>query len=62
VKVYAWSAETNRLLTEERGISFEEVVLNIDLGNEVDVFDHPNQREYPGHRISVVIIESSSIT
>jgi len=32
-------------------------VLNIQLGNEVDVFEHPNQERYPGQRISVVVIE-----
>ena len=42
---------------EERGISFEEVVLNIQLGNEVDIYDHPNQERYPGQKISVVLIE-----
>jgi len=35
----------------------KEVVLNIQLGNEVDIFDHPNQSRYPGQKVSVVIIE-----
>lgn len=42
----------------ERGISFEEVVLNIQLGNEVDIFEHPNHERYPGQKISVVVIEN----
>ncbi|WP_419625234.1 toxin, partial [Thiolapillus sp.] len=33
------------------------VVLNIQLGNEVDIFEHPNQERYPGQQISVVVIE-----
>ncbi len=57
MKVYSWSSEKNDFLKETRNISFEEVLLNIQLGNEVDVFDHPNQERYPGQRISVVIIE-----
>jgi uncharacterized DUF497 family protein len=57
VKIYAWNPEKNDLLMEERGISFEEVVLNIQLGNEVDIYDHPNQQRYPGQKISVVLIE-----
>jgi uncharacterized DUF497 family protein len=57
VKIYAWNPEKNDLLMEERGISFEEVVLNIQLGNEVDIYDHPNQERYPGQKISVVLIE-----
>jgi hypothetical protein len=57
VKIYARNPEKNDLLMEERGISFEEVVLNIQLGNEVDIYDHPNQERYPGQKISVVLIE-----
>ncbi len=57
MKTYSWSSEKNKLLKEERGISFEEVVYNIQLGNEVDIFEHPNQDRYPGQKISVVLIE-----
>jgi hypothetical protein len=45
------------LLKKERGISFEEVVFHIEQGDEVDIFDHPNQERYPGQKISVVLIE-----
>ncbi|MCB1736455.1 MAG: BrnT family toxin [Gammaproteobacteria bacterium] len=58
MKTYAWSSEKNALLKAERGVSFEEVVLNIQLGNELDLFEHPNQQRYPGQMISVVMIES----
>jgi len=57
MKTFAWNSEKNELLKAERGISFEEVVLNIQLGNEVDFFEHPNQERYPGQQISVVVIE-----
>ena len=57
MKTFAWNSEKNELLRAERGISFEEVVLNIQLGNEVDIFEHPNQERYPGQQISVVVIE-----
>jgi len=36
MKIYAWNSEKNELLKENRGVSFEEVVLSIQLGNEVD--------------------------
>ena len=58
MKSYAWNAEKNDLLKKERSISFEDVVLNIQLGNEVDIYDHPNQERYSGQKISVVLIES----
>ena len=57
MKNYSWNSEKNDLLKEARNISFEEVVLNIQLGNEVDVYDHPNQGRYPGQKVSVVLIE-----
>jgi len=57
MKTYGWNPEKNALLQETRGISFEEVVLNIELVNEVEVFEHPNQADYPGQRISIVIVE-----
>ena len=57
MKVYSWNPEKNEWLQKERGISFEEVVLNIQLGNEVAIYDHPNARKYPNQKISVVIIE-----
>ncbi|MEW8287616.1 MAG: hypothetical protein AB2672_00645 [Candidatus Thiodiazotropha endolucinida] len=42
---------------DERGISFEEIVLNIYLGNELDIFENPNQEKYPNQTISVVLVE-----
>lgn len=57
MKTYAWNHEKNDLLKQDRGISFEEIVLNVHLGNELDIYDHPNQDRYPGQKISVVLVE-----
>lgn len=57
VKHYAWSPEKNEQLKMERGISFEDVVFHIEAGDEIDLFEHPNQERYPGQKISVVLIE-----
>jgi len=57
VKYYDWDSEKNEKLMAERGISFEDIVFNIGLGAEVDVFEHPNQAKYPGQRISVVVVD-----
>jgi uncharacterized DUF497 family protein len=57
MKHYAWSPEKNEQLRKERGVSFEDVVFHIEAGDEVDIFDHPNQERYPGQKISVVLIE-----
>ncbi len=57
MKTYSWNSEKNDHLIVQRNISFEDIVLNIRLGNEVDVYDHPNQQRYPDQKISVVLIE-----
>ena len=58
MKVFAWDPVKNERLKVERGISFEEIVLNMQLGNEVDLFEHPNQERYPGQQIAVVVVEN----
>jgi len=58
MKIYAWDPEKNDFLIKERGISFEDIVLNIQLGNEVDIYDHPNQERYPEQKIPVVLIDN----
>ena len=57
MKTYAWNSEKNEQLISEREISFEDIVVSIHLGYEVDIYDHPNQDRYPGQKISVVIVE-----
>ncbi len=57
MKNFAWNPEKNEQLKRERGVSFEDVVFHIGGGDEVDIFDHPNQESYPGQKISVVLIE-----
>ena len=58
MKVFAWDPEKNDRLQTERGISFEQIVVNILQVKEVDVFDHPNQAKYPGQKISLVVVDS----
>ena len=57
MKIYAWDSDKNRQLIAERNISFEDIVLNIFLGNEVDIYEHPNRKRYPDQKISVVNVE-----
>ena len=56
-KIYNWNVEKNQLLIEERGISFEKIVFEISVGNELAVVMHPNQNKYPGQMISVVEVD-----
>lgn len=53
---YQWNHEKNLQLKEERGIGFEQVVLHIERGDVLGVYEHPNWERYPNQRILVVKI------
>ena len=53
---YKWNLQKNEKLKNERGISFEQVVMHIENGDVLDVVAHPNQKKYPGQLIIVVEI------
>ncbi len=57
-KTFNWNSDKNQVLINNRGISFEDIVLNINLGNELDIYDHPNNERYPNQRVSVVLVEN----
>ena len=42
------------LLKKRRGISFEEIVFHIEIGDLLDILEHPNQEKYRGQRIFIV--------
>lgn len=52
--MYEWSAEKDRLLQEERGVGFEDVVIAIDSGGLLAVKEHPNKERYPNQMLYVV--------
>jgi uncharacterized DUF497 family protein len=56
-KIYNWNPEKNQILIQERGISFERIIFEISMGNEVTVVMHPNQEKYSGQMISVVQVD-----
>jgi uncharacterized DUF497 family protein len=57
MKYFSWNQEKNELLKAERQVSFEEVVLSIEMGFLLDVLEHPKQEKYKGQRIFVVNID-----
>ncbi len=54
MKSFRWNPDKNVLLMQERGISFEQVVVAVDGGGLIDVVAHPNPKQYPNQRILVV--------
>lgn len=55
MKPFRWGAEKNDRLMQERGISFEQMVVAIEAGGLLDVLDHPNASKYPNQKILVVV-------
>jgi len=51
---FSWNTEKNVLLKKRRGISFEEIVFHIEIGDLLDILEHPNQEKYRGQRIFIV--------
>ncbi|MBF0101382.1 MAG: DUF4258 domain-containing protein [Desulfobacterales bacterium] len=52
--IFNWNHEKNKILKEERGISFEAIVFCIENGLLLDIIEHPNQEKYRGQKIYVV--------
>lgn len=54
MKTYRWSELKNEQLKQLRGISFEDIVLALEVGGLLEIVDHPNPKRYPKQRIFVV--------
>jgi uncharacterized DUF497 family protein len=54
---FYWNEEKNVLLKQERGVSFERIVVAIEEGHLLDVLEHPNKEKYKNQIILVVEIE-----
>ena len=53
---FDFSAEKNQQLIEQRGISFEEVIVAIKEGAVLDILPHPNPTKYPNQMVYVLYI------
>lgn len=49
-----YGKEKNELLKQSRGIGFEEIISAINSGKILDVYNHPDQANYPEQKIYVV--------
>lgn len=58
MKIFNWNPDKNDQLILERNINFEEIVMAINEGNIVDVYDHPKQQQYPNQKIYAVQIDN----
>lgn len=51
---FFWNEEKNRMLKEERGISFDEIVEIIKKGGLLSDVQHPDKENYPNQRVMYV--------
>ena len=58
MKPFRWNPEKNEVLRNERGITFESIVVAIESGGLLDVLAHPNQAKYPTQRVLVVAYDN----
>ena len=54
MELFTWNNEKNHWLKETRGISFSEILQDIERGQLLDTIEHPNQAKYPGQRIFII--------
>jgi len=57
MKYFDWDSEKNEWLIQERGISFEEILIAINDGYLLDIVEHANKSNYPNQKVFIVEIE-----
>lgn len=58
MKYFDWNEEKNELLKKDRGISFELIISQIEMGNLLAIIEHPNIEKYKDQQIYVVEYEN----
>ena len=58
MKPFRWNPVKNEALKDERGVSFERIVVAIESDGLLDILAHPNQEKYPRQRIFVVAADN----
>lgn len=54
---FVFDPEKNKKLKEERGISFEEIILLMEQGFLVGVLEHSNKEKYPNQQFYAVDVD-----
>jgi uncharacterized DUF497 family protein len=58
MEYYKWDPEKNERIKTERGVSFEQVVLHIERGDLLGVYEHPRKDRHPNQQVLVVKIDN----
>lgn len=54
MKPFRWNPEKSAVLKQERGVSFEQIVVAVESDGLIDIVSHPNPARFPSQRILVV--------
>ncbi len=58
--IFEWDPEKNKLLQTERNAYFERIVIEIEAGIILDIFEHLNGQKYPNKIMIIVNIDGSA--
>ncbi|MEW6526100.1 MAG: toxin [Spirochaetota bacterium] len=58
MKTFNWNEEKNKLLKNERGICFEDIIHCIQNGKLLSIVEHKNPDKYPDQKIYVIEFNS----
>lgn len=58
MKAFDWNQAKNEWLMQERGVSFEHIILQIEQDGLLDILMHPDPVKYPGQRMFVVAVDN----
>ncbi len=58
MKRFNWNEEKNIGLKQQRGISFEEIVFQIENDFLIAIVEHPNKRRYKDQKMYVVNVDN----
>lgn len=54
---FKYNSEKNKLLKDERGVCFEDVIAQLSTGNILDIIKHPNEEKYPNQKIYILLLQ-----
>jgi uncharacterized DUF497 family protein len=55
--MYRWNEEKNEILLSQRGVSFNDVLYELENNGIIDNYKHPDKNKYPNQYIYVVLIK-----
>ncbi len=58
IKGFSWDMEKNPQLIRDRGVSFVDVIFNLQMDGLRDEIENPNQKRYAHQRMFIVAVES----